>query len=123
MPVGEPEGKQEILLFMLNGKNKVRHQGRPRQGEAEHQDRKTNPSFLSAPDPLEGVERDLSDVYDAPRDSRATLGKSIGTGPVIGHLSHPSVFWAGVGIVPENMALPFLTSKDSIILVIEEQRP
>ena len=32
---------------------------------------------------------DQSRVYDAQRESRVTLGKSIRTGPVIGHLSHP----------------------------------
>lgn len=85
---GRARGKQANIqskLCKFTGKKKVRCQGRLNQEE----DRKINLCYLAALDPLEGMDWDQSRVYDAQRESRVTLGKSIRTGPVIGHLSHP----------------------------------
>lgn len=79
---GESKGSHFVCLM-------ARIRSDTREGQAPSQDCKTARASGST-DTVEGVDRDHAYVCGARRQAKVTLGKSISSGLVIGHLSHPS---------------------------------
>lgn len=112
--VGGPEENRGSCFVCLIG----RIRSDTREGQAPSQGRKTNPNFLAALDTAEGVTWDHSYMYDDWKGTQGDSGKKHQDG-ASHRPSFPS-FCAGVGIAPENTALPFLTPEDLTVLVREQ---